>query len=546
MIMKNLKYASSLTRAENLMLANKLDQALTEYETVLKKDPKNFIAHANCAIIYCTLSETNKAIRHFESIKDKVPNNESLVVKYADCLNKNDKYDDAIEVLKKASDLNNRNVNFLCSIAAAYSKKEKHLDALSYAIKAIQIDPKNPGPYLQLGNVLFDLKRYSDAIIAFKTTIDLDQGHATARFNLASCYSSINEYDQAIEQYNLCLATPDLALDSIKQIDFFLSHIYLKKGELKKGWALHERGFINNTYTSRHPYRKFDVPKWEGQPLHGKRLLIWKEQGLGDMFMFMSCFPSVLELCDDIVIECDYRAIPLFQRSFPKCTVRRETYLGDYTTNYKDFDFHLPMGSLMHHFRQDLASFGQSKPYLSPNPDLAKIFNDRLSDNQARLKIGICWRSGVTSTMRNSNYLPLSDFIPVLTMPNCTFVNLQYGDCEKELSTLANDYGILLNNWPDIDQKNNLDAVAALISELDLVISAGTAVAQIAAAVGTKLILFSPTNSYALLGQDEYPWYPNIKSFLFTGDVEKVEIPLRIKKYVEENFEKIKILPTLK
>lgn len=544
--MKNSKYASSLTRAENLMLANKLDEALTQYQTVLRKDPKNFIAHANCAIIYCTLSETNKAIKHFDAIKDKVSKNEGLAIKYADCLNKNEKYDDAIEVLKKANDLNNKNVTFLCAIAAAYSKKEKHLDALSYAIQAIQIDPKNPGAFLQLGNVLFDLKRYSDAIIAFNTTIDLDPSHATARFNLASCYSSINEYDRAIEQYNLCLATPDLTSDSLKQIDFFLSHIYLKKGELKKGWALHERGFINNTHTSRHPYRKFDVPQWSGQPLDGKRLLVWKEQGLGDMFMFMSCFAPVLELCEDVVIECDYRAIPLFQRAYPQCTVRRETYLGDYTTNYKDFDFHLPMGSLMYHFRPDIASFAQSKPYLLPNPDLAKIFNERLSDNETRLKIGICWRSGVTSTIRNSNYLPLADFFPVLNMPNCTFVNLQYGDCDKELNTLANDYGILLNNWPDIDQKNNLDAVAALISELDLVISAGTAVAQIAAAVGTKLILFSPTNGYSFLGQDEYPWYSNIKSFLFSGDEEKLEIPTRIQRYIEENFEKIKTSLTLK
>lgn len=542
--MQKLRHAAQLTRAENFMLSNKLDQALTEYQAVLKRDPKNYLAHANSAIIHCTLNQTDKAMQHFECIKDKIPSNETLVLKYADCLSKSEQYDESIEQLKKAVALNSNNIAYLCSIAAAYSKKENHLEALSYAIQAIQMDPKNPGAFLQLGNVLFDLKRYQDAIIAFSTTIDLDSTNATARFNLASCYSSIEEYALAIEQYDICLNTPSLTLESRKQVQFFLSHIYLKMGELKKGWILHEQGFINNTHTSRHPFRKFDVPQWNGEPIHGKRLIVWKEQGLGDMFMFMSCFAELQKLCDDIIIECDYRAITLLQRSFPNCTVRHESYLDDYTTGYKDFDFHLPMGSLMHHFRPDLNSFSQSKPYLVPNADISKVFSQRLSNNEKRLKIGICWRSGVTNTMRNSNYLPLADFLPLLTMENCTFVNLQYGDCESELSTLANEYGVLLNNWPDIDQKNNLEAVASLISELDLVISAGTAVAQIAAAVGTKLILFSPTNTYAFLGQDEYPWYQNIKSFTFTGDHEKAQVPLRIHDYITKNFDRIKTSPT--
>ncbi len=544
--MKNSKNVSILTRAENFMLANRYDSALVEYKKIIIKDRRNFIANANTAIIYCLLNDFQTAIQYFEVIRDKVPGNENLTLKYVDCLNKNERFDDAIELLKKSLEFNSKNVQLLCTVAATYSKKENHLEALSYAIQAIQLDPRNAGAYLQLGNVLFDLKRYSDAIIAFNTTFDLDPENATARFNLASCYSSIGKYDLAIEQYERCLDTPNLTADSQKQIDFFLSHVYLKKGELKQGWALHERGFINNTHTSRHPFRKFDVPQWNGQPIHGKRLLIWKEQGLGDMFMFMSCFAAVLELCDDIIIECDYRAIPIFQRSFPKCTVRRESFLGNFTTNYKDFDFHLPMGSLMYHFRPDFDSFKKSKPYLLPNPDLSQVFNARLSDNETRLKIGICWRSGITGTMRNSNYLPLAEFLPVLSMPNCTFVNLQYGDCDNELKTLANDYGILLNNWPDIDLKNNLEAVTSLIAELDLVISAGTAVAQIAAATGTKLVLFSPTNSYAFLGQDEYPWYSNVKSFLFTGDEEKADIPLRIHNFIQENFEKIKNFPTFK
>lgn len=540
--MKHLKYASVLAKAEKLMSGNKLDLALTEYGGVLKKDPKNFIAHANCAIIYSTLNENKKAIEHFEIIKDKLPSNERLLLKYAECLSKTENYDEVIEELENALSAHNKNCAYLCAIAAAYSKKEKHTEALSYALQAIEIDPKNPNAFLQLGNVLFDLKRFDDAIIAFNTVTDLEPNNPTAKFNLGSCYTAVSKYDESIQEFEECLQTPDLTVSSIKQIKFFLSHTYLKKGELQKGWELHEHGFINNTQTSRHPNRKFNVPQWNGQAIHGKRLLIWKEQGLGDMFMFMSCFPQVLQLCDDIIIECDYRTTSLIKRSFPQCNVRHESYFGDFTSEHQDFDLHLPMGSLMYHFRPDLKSFAQSKPYLLPNPDLVRLFSDRLSDNERRLKIGVCWRSGVTSTFRNSNYLPLAEFLPVLSIPNCTFVNLQYGDCSKELAILANDYGILLNNWPDIDQKNNIEAVASLISELDLVISAGTAVAQIAAAVGTKLFLFAPRNSYTLLGQDEYPWYPNIKTFLFTSEEEKAEIPSRIQHYITENFESLKRL----
>lgn len=538
--MNNLKFNSSLLRAEKLMLSKKYNEALTEYQTIIKKDSKNFLANVNSAIIYYLLGKTEFAIKHFQMVEEKIHNNAEITIKYCDALIKIEKYDHAIEVAKRALVTNENNVVLISTIAGALSKKENHIEALSYAIQAIQSDPRSSRAFLQLGNILFDLKRYKDAAIAFETCIELNPSDATARFNLASCYSSLNFHEKAIEQYNHCLNTPDLTDESIKQIKFFLSHIYLKKGELKKGWDLHEYGFINNTNTSRHPYRKFKVKQWQGESLRGKKLLVWKEQGLGDMFMFMSCFPSLLELCDDIFIECDYRAVPLLKRAFPSCTVRPESYGNDFTTLHNDYDFHLPMGSLMKHFRSDIQDFNYSKPYLKPNLDMKHVFSNRLQGNNERLKVGICWRSGITSTTRNSNYLPLAEFLPVLSIPDATFVNLQYGDCQKELTTLATDFGILINNWPDIDQKNNLDAVASLISELDIVISAGTAVAQITAALGTNLILFAPSNSWTFLGQDEYPWYPNIKTFKFNNDAEKLLIPDLIHQYLLENSKQIK------
>lgn len=133
-----------------------------------------------------------------------------------------------------------------------------------------------------------------------------------------------------------------------------------------------------------------------------------------------------------------------------------------------------------------------------------------MTPQEGRKLVGICWRSGKVDARRIRNYLSLADFADILTSPNITVVNLQYGDCETEIQAAEAALGINIVRWQDVDLKDDQESLAALINKMDVVISAGTAVAQMTLAVGTPLVMFGP-RGWTWFGQDEYPWAGNVR-----------------------------------
>lgn len=128
--------------------------------------------------------------------------------------------------------------------------------------------------------------------------------------------------------------------------------------------------------------------------------------------------------------------------------------------------------------------------------------------------MGICWRSGKLSIERNRHYTGLLDWEEILNIQDIQFVNLQYGECEEELRAVEEALGIQILRWPDLDLKNDLDKVLALIGELDSVVTVGTAVSSLAAAVGTQTLLLTK-NTWMMLGQEEhYPWFESVQPFI--------------------------------
>lgn len=181
--------------------------------------------------------------------------------------------------------------------------------------------------------------------------------------------------------------------------------------------------------------------------------------------------------------------------------------------NYTDFDVHLPIGSLPKFFRRQLQDFDRSEPFIIPPPTSVKNFQERLLPYKNTSLIGICWRSGLLAVDRNTEYTLLDDWGDIFNLPGCTFVNLQYGDCEAELLEAEARFNIKIMRWADLDLKNDLDDVFALISCLDLVVTAGTAVCPMSAAVGKPTLLIQSRWDWPNLGTRYYPWFSNIHCF---------------------------------
>jgi hypothetical protein len=130
------------------------------------------------------------------------------------------------------------------------------------------------------------------------------------------------------------------------------------------------------------------------------------------------------------------------------------------------------------------------------------------------LKAGICWRSSVGKGMRAMHYATLRQWGPILTTPGVQFVNLQYDQCDEELREAERLFSTRVHVWDDMDLRNDQDNLAALISTLDLVISARTAVAAMAGAVGAPtLVLTRSVTDWWGLGTDYCPWLPSVRAF---------------------------------
>jgi hypothetical protein len=281
---------------------------------------------------------------------------------------------------------------------------------------------------------------------------------------------------------------------------------------LEKGWLHYDFGFGPLLPIGAiRSLRKFKQPRWRGEPIEGKKLLIWREQGLGDEIEFSTCLPDVAKLGVDVILECETRLIPAFKRTFSNWEVRNERVASNGFPTLDDFDFQCPIGSLPGIFRNDIASFHNNINIFKPLDSLKYKFSEILKPYQDKVLVGISWRGGKLSVLRNDNYTGLLDWKDILQLQHCQFVNLQYGECEDELCEVERLFGIQILRWEDLDLKNDLESVMALTSCLDHVVSVGTAIGSIAPALGVSTILLTLRNWMLLSQESKYPWFDCVK-----------------------------------
>lgn len=293
----------------------------------------------------------------------------------------------------------------------------------------------------------------------------------------------------------------------------------LMLGRWKEGWAGYET-MIGGAY--RKPKPVGDEPYWKGET--GIRLLVRGEQGIGDEISFASMLADASKE-NHILLECDKRLEGLFRRSFPKLIVegsRFEKQRG-WTA---EVDAHCLMGSLANKYRTSNESF-PGTPYLVADPerrDQWRLLLDRLPGK----KIGIAWTGGMPNTFKDRRSARLEDFLPLLKTPGVSWVSLQYKDPREEIDALKKKHGITVHHWARATEAPDYDETAALVSELDLVITVTTAVVDLCGAMGKPCWVMVPAKPhwrYGLQGERKV-WYGSVKLYrakkLLTDCVEQI------------------------
>ena len=361
--------------------------------------------------------------------------------------------------------------------------------------RAIKINPDSAECYNNMGNSLKNRGGLDAAIASYKKALHLNPDYAEAHNNLGIALKNNGEINAAIDSYKQAIKiTPDYA-DAHQNLSF----AFLNTGRLKEGLDQFEWRWKTSEFLSKK--RQFSQPLWDGvKNLKGRRILLWGEQGPQDMTIWSSCLPYLSSLAGHCILECPEKLIPLYARSFPDVEVRAEKI--NCGNSRDDFDFHLPLGSLFRHFIPEISRDTKVNAFLAPDPARVNFWKVRLNSLGTGPCVGISWKSPVMKPVRLPNYTQISDWIPVLSLPDITFINLQSTGFADDLNKIQNELGVKVHHFDDLDHYDNLDDVAALSAALDIVVSVSTAVSAIAAGVGTptKLVAWrqSPWNNLLL------------------------------------------------
>lgn len=504
-----------LDRAKKLSQRPNITAAIDAYQSYMKLRPNDVSAALALSELYMRTENFDAATRLYASLLERNAANPIVLTNLGASLLRQGKVDDAKAILEYAIELDPRNGYARINLGGVLQAKGDLTGALKNALESVSIDPTNPIAFNNLGSAFNDLAKYDEAKHAFETALILDPNQIDAMINLATIESRVGSPEKAAPAYESVLRKlPDSEQQRKDAIRFYASFEYLKQGDLATGWDYYESGFspLIPVGGARAPHRIFSVPRWRGE-VTSQRLLVWREQGVGDEIMFSTCLAELERRQMNVVLECDPRLVDTLQRSYPKFLVRPQAYdpLTLKTTN-EDFDLHIPIGSLPQIFRRSIAHFQRGYKALKTNPILDQEFSNRMSDSQGNLRIGICWRSGTFSPARNLAYTHLQDWSRLLSTPNTRWYNLQYGECSKEISSLKQAIGVDIVSWPDVDLKNDIDCVFSIMKNLDYVITVGTAVGPMAGAIGVPTYMIR-IKSWVGLGQDDYPWMPSVKIF---------------------------------
>lgn len=322
-------------------------------------------------------------------------------------------------------------------------------------------------------------------------------------------YSAAGRTDDAIAVHRDILRTqPDHVGGR-----YNLAHAqFTKGGDLREAFTHYEARWLWREFTSKR--RQFSAPRWEGEALDGKKLLVWREQGIGDEVRFASMLPELKDLGGSVTFECSPKLAPLFEHSFPWANIRHEGPLecrGDEA--YAEFDYQIPVGSLGKMYRPSVSAFRERQvPWIARFSEAERRVRTQLDLGSNELLVGISWTSANRVASRNQYYLAPEQLEPLKNLPDARWLNVQYDATADDVATIR-DIGLPLHHYANVNQKDDLVSACSLLGACDLVISVSGAVGDLTGGLGVPTIYIGNKDLAALLGTDHVPWFPAARLF---------------------------------
>jgi tetratricopeptide (TPR) repeat protein len=463
--------------------------------------------------------EFSRENRHFEAIEcfekalAKTPNDIRVLFALGNTASALGMPKPAEELFRQVLALEPHRVEALVNLANLLRAQGQFDAAQSLLAPAVARTPGSPELQLTFGSVFREKGDNARAAIHFREALKLRPDYPPALGNLADILADEGDIEEALSFYDRVIASdPGNAQARLNR-----SVMHLLAGNLADGWRDYAARL---DVEGKVPVADRTFPLWNGGSLKNQMLLIRAEQGVGDQIMFASLIPELAARAADengrLILECDARLVPLFARSFPNVSVRAanlETRGGIVSARYDglgvDATAAVLLGSLAGLFRNDTTRFPVPHRYLCPDQDDVQHWREEFKAAGPGPHIGVCWRSGAKGGGRAVQYAPLEAWADFIRALPGTVMTAQYDATAEEIRQLEALSGRRLIVARDLDQKNELDRTCAMLSALDAVASAPTAVSWLAAAAGVPTFKILYDTSWTGFGLRYEPFAPS-------------------------------------
>jgi len=480
------------------------EDAVDWLEQALDRDPALAEASVALALIQARAGRSEDARDTLWTAVHHSPDSADAWFQLGRLLALGGRLNDAVQCLERAVVVDPARTDASIELARVFFRLRRYEDAVAWFRRGLEGSPGDPQAHNDLANSLVYLQRNDEALALYEDLVRRFSASSVPRLGYGNALQQLGRFDDAMAQYGTVLARePRNPFARWNQ-----ALVLLLRKQFAAGWDGYEGRLLAESDT----LRLLPFPRWRGELLAGKALLIFAEQGVGDEIMFASCFHEVLSQARRCVIECRPKLEQLFSRSFPEATVvaGEDRGVPGWLERVGTIDFQVAAGSLAPLFRRSDHAF-PARPFLRADPHKVDRWRAELDRLGPGLRVGVSWRGGSVRTRTLARSIPLRDWSPVLSVPGCHFVSLQYGEVTEDLREANDLCGVPIAHWAEAIA--DYDDTAALVCAVDVVITVCTALVHLSGALGQRawvLVPSVPEWRYGLEGT-RMPWYGSVE-----------------------------------
>jgi tetratricopeptide (TPR) repeat protein len=491
--------AADFKKAVSLHEAGQFGEAAAIYRDILLKEPNNISVLHLLALIAMQHDNAQLVLSLSEAGLKIEPKFALLHQDKATALRRLGFKEKALESIKQALLLDPTNADFFETLASIQRDMRQYDEAVQSLKTAIRLNPTDPKFHNSLSIVLGRYGHNEEALAHINTYIALKPKKAEGYSNRGNILKALGRYREALEDYARALSIdPDIFMGRANKA---MSHLVL--GEWEEGWELFEGRLPGNQPPEMNRFDK--AKRWNGEAAQGKTLIIYNEQGMGDTIQFCRYIPELQKTGAHLIFQVQGLLLSLMRQNWP---AERFISMDDPLPPY---DLQCPFMSLPRIYKTRPDNVALSSGYVQA--DAAKVAGGEAQLAGAGMKkIGLVWAGNPDHMNDHIRSIRLEQFAPILKLPGMRFFSLQKGEqAAAQIAALPEalrptDLSSRLNDFTD---------TAAILKNLDLLISVDTSVLHLAGALGVPaaaLIQFDPDWRW-MVGRDDTPWYASVRLY---------------------------------